>query len=361
MKIVFFLRDITDCGGIQQTTCNLINCLLKFKPDYDIKTVSLYHKTSETFFPLNEKVEKIALFNKKVDQRFSYFSIRRRFNKLLSSISYDLLVVQGMLFSIYISKKSFRRNNVIVCEHGHYAMGTNFGFHAMGRNAAIKNAKAIVALTIADRDVYKQHSNENKIVEAIPNMFAPLENEPIYNQSSKTIISVGTLDDIKQMNHAVEAAKKILPNHPEWKWFIYGDGPNKQALREQIDNYGLSNQVTLCGYESNKKIIYGDKSFLVLTSKFEGFGMVLLEALQYKLPIISYDVKFGPKEMVINGVNGHLVEPNDITELSTTVEEMINNKEERINLSNNTTKTIERFAQENVIKQWCELFNKIKQ
>lgn len=359
MKIVFFLRDISDCGGIQQTTCNLINYLLKQDKTLEITTISLFQKTSSTFFPLDERVNRIALFNKKVDQRFSYFSIRRRMKQTLQSLTYDILIVQGTLFSIYIPKFAWNRNNVIACEHGHYGMGTNFGFHAMGRNTAIKKAKAIVTLTAADRDVYKSHCFEDKIVEAIPNAYLPLDFEPSYNQDSKTIISVGTLDDIKQMNHVVEVAKLVLPKHPDWNWLIYGDGPNRASLQEQINSSGLSNRITLCGYESDKKNVYCNKSFLVLTSKFEGFGMVLLEALQYKLPIISYNVKFGPREIVQDGINGHLVSANNIEELASTVSNLINDKETRIALSNNTTRTIERFSQNNVGASWIQLFRRI--
>ena len=359
MKIVFFLRDISDCGGIQQTTCNLINSLLNSNSGYEISTISLYHKSNDTFFLLNEKVERIALFNKPVNQRFSYFSIKGRLKRAFSSISYDILVVQGILFSIYLPKKAFVRNNVITCEHGHYGMGTNFGFHAMGRKNAIKKAKAIVTLTELDRDVYREHCSDSKIVEAIPNAYLPLGFIPTYYSDSKTIISVGTLDNIKQMDHVIKAAQIVLPKYPEWKWLIYGDGPNKNDLQNQIEESGLKDRIILCGYETDKKVVYGDKSFLVLTSKFEGFGMVLLEALQFKLPLISYNVKFGPKEIVQEGINGHLVDPNNIEELAKAVSNLIDRKEERIKLSNNSVKTIDCFSQENVVAKWEDLFHRV--
>lgn len=359
MKIVFFLRDISDCGGIQQTTCNLVNHLLEQDESLEITAISLYHKSNSTFFPLVERVNRIALFNKKVDQRFSFFSIRRKMKKLLTTLSYDVLVIQGILFSIYIPKSAWKKNNIIACEHGHYGMGTNFGFHAMGRNTAIKKAIAIVSLTSADKDIYESHCKKDKIVEAIPNAYLPLDYEPLYSQDSKTIISVGTLDDIKQMNHAIEAARIVFLKHHDWTWLIYGDGPNKNDLQEQINNSGLSNQVFLRGYESNKKIIYGDESFLVLTSKFEGFGMVLVEALQHKLPIVSYNVKYGPKEIVQDGVNGRLVSANNIEELSSTICDLIENKEQRATFSNNSIKTIERFSPQSVVNRWMALFEKI--
>ena len=358
MKIVYFLRDISDCGGIQQTTCNIINGLLEQK-DYEITTISIYHHSHETFFPLNKKVEKIALFEKPVDQRFSFFRIKNRMKKALSSLSYDLLIVQGSLFSNFIPSFAWKKNNVIVCEHGHYDMGTNIGLHAMGRNKAVKNARAIVSLTELDRDVYQSHCKNDVIVKAIPNQYIELDFEPIYNVDSKTIVSCGRLDNIKQFDQVVNTAKNVITKYPNWKWCIYGDGPNKELLQKQIDDHGLHEKVILCGHENNKKIIYGDKAFLVLTSKFEGFGMVLIEALQFKLPLISYDVKFGPKEIVVENYNGHLVPPNDTQKLADAVCELIENKEERIKLSNNSIKSLERFSRSNVTKKWIELFEKI--
>lgn len=358
MKIIYFLRDITDCGGIQQTTCNNINSLLVKNQNYVIKTVSLYHSFSKPFFDLDERVQNIALFNNQINQYLSFFSIKKQLKKILSEQGYDLLIVQGTAFSIFLPKGAWNKK-VIVCEHGHYGMGTSFGIHAFGKRKALRKASAIVTLTSADKDVYLSHNKSSIIVKNIPNCFLPLDFEPSYNSESKIIISVGRLDNIKQFNQAIEAAKIVFAQCPDWKWEIYGDGPNKCSLLMQIEESGLTGKVVLCGHQEDKKIVFNNKSFLVLTSKFEGFGMVLLEALQYKLPVISYDVRFGPKEIVQDGINGYLTPANDVQKLAETVSRMINDKEQRVLLAQNTEKTIERFSKERVVEEWIELFETI--
>ena len=358
MRIVFFLRDISDCGGIQQTTCNIINSLLEQNKDYEVSTISLYHTSSKPFFPLYEKVNNIALFEKPINQYFSFFNIKKRLKKVLLEQSYDLLIVQATAFANFIPKEIWN-NKVIVCEHGYYGMGTSFGIHAFGTRKALKKASAIITLTEADKEIYQAHAKRDLNIRSIPNCFFPLDYVPIYNTDSKTIISVGRLDDIKQFDQVVEAARIVLSQHPDWKWEIYGDGPNRDSLQKQIEEYGLKEKVILCGHQEDKRIVFEGKSFLVLTSKFEGFGMVLLEALQYKLPLISYDVKFGPREIVQEGVNGYLTPANDIQKLASAVSELIENKEQRMIFSNNAEKTIARFSKENVINQWVDLFESV--
>lgn len=359
MRIVYFLRDITDCGGIQQTTCNLINGLCKEHANYEITTISLYHKYPTPFFNLNPKVKNIALFDKKVDQRWSLFSIKKYLKKTLCSFSFDVMIVQGVLFSIYLPSYLWKKHNVVVCEHGHYSMGTAFGLHAFGRRIALKKAKVIVSLTNLDREEYKKHCKNGVYTRCIPNACNILDYEPIYNSESTTIVSVGTLDDIKQFDQAIDAASDVLAKHPGWEWHFFGDGPNRSELQAQIDRTNFSERIKLCGYENDKKIIYGDKSFLVLTSKYEGFGMVLLEALQHKLPVISYDVKYGPKEIVQNGFNGYLIVPNDIKELSCVISKFIENKPERVVLSKNSEKTVSCFSLTSVVAQWVKLFEEL--
>jgi len=102
-------------------------------------------------------------------------------------------------------------------------------------------------------------------------------------------------------------------------------------------------------------IMHG-KSFFIMTSLFEGFGMVLLEATQYKLPLISYDINYGPKEIIENGVNGYLVESGNIDLLSEKISEFIDNADKRRIMSNMAYISLNRFDERNITNQWIELF-----
>ncbi len=357
MKIVYFIRDISDCGGIQQTTCHIINSLMDACRGYDISIVSLYNKNHKSFFELNSKVKNYVLFERVVDTRIQYFQIKSRLNSLLLKISPDIIVVQGIAYSNYITKKIWSLYKVIVCEHGHYYMGGRFGLHWFGKKIALKNAGAVVTLTSLDKYNYDANNRKGIIIKTIYNPCV-LKNDCCiqYNINSKTIVSCGSLDKLKRFDHIILSAEKVLKKHPDWCFNIYGDGPERLHLEELISEHKLENKVFIKGYENNKDIIYGDKSFFIMTSLFEGFGMVLLEATQYKLPLISYDINYGPKEIIENGVNGYLVESGNIDLLSEKISEFIDNADKRRIMSNMAYISLNRFDERNITNQWIELF-----
>lgn len=356
MKIVYFIRDMTDCGGIQQTTCHVINSIIK-KTDYEIATISLYHKNKVCFFELNTKVKKYILFDEKVNTRKQYFQIKHRLKILLKQINPNIIVVQGTAFANYISRSIWSKCKVIVCEHGHFYMGGKFGLHWVGKRKSLKYAKAIVTLTELDARNYRNNNKKGVVIRNIYNPCVFQKNYKCkYNLDSKVIVSCGTLDKIKRFDHVIAAAEKVFVKYPDWCWYIYGAGAERTNLETMIKEHQLENNVFIKGYETDKNVIYGDKSFFVLTSCFEGFGMVLIEAMQYCLPIISYDVNYGPKEIVENGKNGILIESGNIELLSSAVVKLIENVNDRENMSKLAYQSLNKFNEMQITKQWINLF-----
>lgn len=357
MKIIYFIRDISDCGGIQQTTCYGINSIIRNSKNYEISTISLYHKNKQNFFSIDSSVKNHTLFKEKIDTKKQYFKIKKRLNVLIKQINPDIIVVQGTAFASYLSADIWRRCKVIVCEHGHYDMGGKYGLHWFGKKISLKYARAIVTLTKLDAQNYIKN-NKNKIV--IKNIYNPcfLQKDGLvqYNLESKVIVSCGTLDNIKRFDHVVETAGIVFAKHPDWCWHIYGDGPEKNNLEKMIGEKHLENNVFLKGYETDKSIIFGDKSFMVLTSRFEGFGMVLIEAMQYHLPVISYDIKYGPKEIVNSDENGLLVESGNIELLANAVGRLIENTDKRKTMSQKAFLSLNKFDNEEITRQWLDLF-----
>lgn len=360
MKILYFMRDITDCGGIQQSTCLTINSILDNNRDIKIYTVSLYHKYADTFFKLNSSVEKISLFNRAIDNKKQFFKIKAKLTNVLKHCSPDIIVIQGTALSNYLTNYAWKKFNVIVCEHGHYYMGERFGLHWFGKRKALRKADAIVTLTALDAQNYRKNNKRNIPITNIYNPNVCQVNPAVeYDTSSKIIVSCGTLAGIKRFEHAIEAARIIFKKYPNWQWYIYGDGIQKAALQQKIAKYNLENNVFLKGYEKDKNIIYGNKAFLVLTSKFEGFGMVLIEAMQFKLPVISYDINYGPKEIIKNGENGYLVKEGDINDLVKNIEILMKDSEKRAELSKCAFDSIDKFSLDKISNQWIEFFKSI--
>ena len=359
MKIVYFLSDITDCGGIQQTTCLMINSLLKTRLEYDISTVSLKHKYDKPFFEINKEVANYALFDRPVNTRWEKNSIKRKLTQVLSEIAPDILIVQATAYVIYVPESIFKTCKVIVCEHGHYNMGKILGLHWMGARRALKHANAIVTLTDIDANNYRDNNSRGIVIKRIYNPVPPMNLQHSYDSSSKTIVCCGTLDGLKRFDHAILAAKIVRERCPDWNWVIYGDGKERNNLQKLIDNNSLQDVVVLKGYEKDKAVIYEGKALFVLTSKFEGFGMVLIEAMQYGLPLVSYDIPYGPKEIIQSDVNGKLVKNGNIAALADAIIALISNADTRIQMSSNCSLLLEKFAIDKITGEWIDLFETI--
>ena len=357
MKLLFFLRDITDCGGVQQTTCTNINALLD--EGFKVETVSLYHKYEDTFFQLNNSVKRYTLFEHKVEHKKDFLSIRNKVKIALREIDFEVLVIQDISYSVFIPFDTWRTHKIIVCEHGRYFMGKVFGIHWIGAQIALRKANAIVCLTDLDAKNYRQRCRRDIPIYNIYNAINHAVNEVVYSSCSKIIVSCGSLDNVKRFEDAIEAAKVVFDTYPDWQWYIYGDGNYRSKLLDLIYEYKLDKNVFLMGYEKNKEVIYGEKAFLVLTSRFEGFGMVLTEAMQYGLPIISYDINYGPKEIIKEDINGYLVPDGDINALANKIIKLIENKENRMRLSAGAYQSLSDFSLKKITDQWIDLFRAI--
>lgn len=360
MKIVYVLRDITDYGGIQQVTCLLINSLLHERKNYTISTVSLYNKYAVPAFKLNDDVTNYTLFEKEVDTKKQFINIKCRLKKILRNLNPDIIVVQGIAFTNYLSHSIFQNSRVVACEHGHYHMSGKYGLHWFGIKRALKYADAVVTLTDLDARNYREQSSSKTIIKRIYNPC--IYSSDFINtdhSDSKIIVSCGTLDSIKRFDHAVNAAQKVFSKHPDWKWYIYGDGETHSKLQDLINQKNLKEHVILKGNEKNKNLIYGDKAFLVVTSKFEGFGMVLIEAMQYCLPVVSYNVDYGPKEIIEDGVNGFLVADGNVDALSSAIIKLIENKKDYLEMCSKSGQSLQKFKDSEIVQQWIDLFETI--
>lgn len=360
MKLIFFCRDISDCGGIQQTTCNLISRLMEHEKELEVKVISLYHKNKSCFFEISKETELHTLFDSFINLHFAENKIKNKLNDFLSQEDFDFLIVQGCEYANYIPNRVWKKN-VIVCEHEYFGFGHYQGIHYRGVRRALKKASAIVTVTGLDAKDFKNKAKRNVPIIPIYNSLCAnnVNGQVNYNLSSKTIVSCGSLVKLKGFDRAITAAKDVLNKHPDWKWEIYGDGALRNELELLIHKNDLDGKVILKGYETDKKVIYGDKAFLVVTSDFEGFGMVLIEAMQYKLPIISFDIKYGPKEIVEDGFTGKLIEAFNIKKMSDYLNEFIDDSALREQYSNNTAASITRFEANAIVKKWMSLFSSL--
>ena len=149
--------------------------------------------------------------------------------------------------------------------------------------------------------------------------------------------------------------EKILKKVPEAKLNILGDGEDKEKLQSKIKEYNLQDRLILKGKVSNVEDYYKNSSLYVMTSRFEGLPMTLLEAKSYKMPIVSFDCPTGPSEIIRNNINGYLVKANDIKEMSNKVNSVLLDDKKLKKFSDKAELDIDKFNINSIINKWTNI------
>ena len=216
----------------------------------------------------------------------------------------------------------------------------------------ISRLDRFVVLTKADATEWKEFST----LSIIPNFIKdiPKENSTC---NPKNIISLGRYSHEKGFDILIEAWKYIEPKHPEWKLDIYGSGDNAryQAI---ANNYKLKN-ITCNNAIKDVNQAYLNSSIYVLSSRHEGFGLVLIEAMACGVPCVSFDCPCGPKDIIQDGYNGLLANKEDPKSLANKILSLIENENTRKEYGKNAKKSVEYYTIENIMPKWVELFESL--
>ncbi|MFP7479774.1 glycosyltransferase [Terribacillus saccharophilus] len=170
-------------------------------------------------------------------------------------------------------------------------------------------------------------------------------------------VTLARFDEQKRIEEAIEAFKYVVASVPDAVYNIYGFGPLKEKLAMHIKQNGLENHVKLRGFASNPEEVYRKAACSILTSDYEGFGLVLTESLAVGTPTVSYDIKYGPKDIIRDGIDGFLVKKGDQEELARKVISLMTDNKLRHDLSQKAVEVSERFSEDAYKKRWLELFN----
>ena len=194
----------------------------------------------------------------------------------------------------------------------------------------------------------------------IPN--AALRMSDTYAEGDKKrVIAVGRLDYQKGFDRLIEAWRIVQQNkaYADWHLDIFGQGEWKKMLQARIDNYGLKDSVKLNNPTKEIGKEYTNSSMLVMSSNYEGFPMVMIEAMACGLPAVSFDFKCGPKDIIRHGENGLLVKNGDIQGLAEAMMKLMEDEALRRKMSMEARKITETYSEEVVMKQWMELFERL--
>lgn len=222
------------------------------------------------------------------------------------------------------------------------------------RDLIYQRAKAVVVLTDDMRGAYSTPLQKKIVV--IPNPLEPAqESRPDLELHTPAILALGRLHPQKRFDRAISVFSRVAPAFPEWHLYIVGDGPLREALDDQAKSCAASGRIHLLGSTKTPRAILRQAEILLLSSDFEGFPLVLCEAMAEGRAVLATDCDYGPRSIVRNGVDGILVRVGDELELESNLAELMTDKGLRERLGKHAMESIQRFSASAVFRQWDKL------
>lgn len=373
MIIVYCLNSIQQIGGIASIIISKANAFSKHNIEVYI-IVTDHNPQIETKLSKTVKLINLNINYYKDDWKSNLnvlkgFFIKRRQHKnklkeILNHIQPDIVISVGQCEKYFLSEikgkwktirefhydKHYRKRNSKNFFHKIISNFINFYDY----NIKIKHYDRIIVLTNEDK---KNWLNNNKVF-VIPN-FTTIKSKINYIRNEKKIIAIGRLEYQKNFQSLIEAFRYVNKKYPDWTLDIWGEGSLKLDLENLIKKFKLEKKVNLCGIAVNLDNIYKFGDILVMTSRFEGFPLSMLEGMSYGLPVIAYDFPCGPKDVIIQNRNGIIVPQFDILKLSESIIYLIENKSIRLKMGMQALETVNLFSEEKIVKKWIKLFKSL--
>lgn len=343
MNIIFIINCLEGRGGTERVATLLANQLSTY---YQITILSKQYSSEKNAYILDKKVKDIKFMG-------SNLNFMKKCKRHISQNSPDIVIIHTMSkLTPALTMSGIKAKEIWSIEH--IALESHSQLFQQARKRFYKKVDKVITLTEDDASRYRLfHEDVVVIANATP---LPVLKKPI-NIRSKIIITIGRLTAQKGFDLLVKAWSQVEKNYSDWSLQIYGEGEDRDNLEQMIKDYNLNN-ITLKGITNDVQSVYDKSAFYVMSSRFEGFGMVLIEAQSRGLPIVSFDCPSGPAEIIQDDVNGYLVRNRDVAALAERISYLIDHESIRGKFSRNALLSAKRFKPEVIIKQWIDLINK---
>ena len=374
LKIVYVTPALYMAGGVERVLTLKANYFAEHF-DYDITIVLTEGKDKPLFYPLSDKIKVINLnigfeklwtcsFAKKI---IVYLKKQRQFKNALTNELMQLrpditisLLRREINFINDIKDGSRKIGELHVNRANYRNFKTeNVGFFkkvfakywSSNLLSHLKKLDKLVVLTEKDREAWVELDNVISIPDPLP--FVP---QKISALDNKRVVAVARYSHEKGIDLLLKAWAETEKGCSDWRLDVYGDGDTK-PYEQLIDSLGIDrSRCSLHGRTNNVEQEYVNSSLFVLSSRFEGFGMVLIEAMACGLPVVAFDCPWGPRSIILDGVDGLLAENNNPEALSSCILKVINNPKSCLLMAGNAINNVKRFRLENITQQWNQLF-----
>lgn len=363
-KLLYITNQICGSGGLERVL-SIKASYLANKLNYEVHILTLNQRDTQLFYNFSDKIihHDVQLkFGNKVRQFLNYLS---GLNKVVKLVKPDVISVcddglKGFYIPWFINKpcpmvyeRHVSKSINIKIEKDTLISKLKARYVSRLMSLGAKNYNKFVVLTKGNLNEWKLNNIE---VISNPLSFYPSKTS---NLNNKKILVVGKQSYQKGYDRLLNSWKLISNHFPDWKLEIYGTINKSMGLYELASKLEIQDSVTFYPPVKNIGEKYQEASIYVMSSRFEGFGMVLIESMSYGLPCISFDCPYGPADIITHGVDGYIVSNGNIVELSQRMTDLIKNKPLRAKMGLEARKNVTRYAPEIIVPQWDKLFKNL--
>ncbi len=369
-RLVYIVDSLAIFGGIERVVIDKINWLAK-EPEYEVTLLTVNQGKHPVVFQLDSRVIRFdlnILFHRKYQfwgiNRIVYGMIlhkrfRRQMEALLNKLSPHVIICTRIYFIQDIVKIS---NKIPVVFEAHNSCSHEFEGDSFFRqlNALfwyrfLKKIKMVVTLTKGDAEEWYKY---NQNVRVIPNVVNLNKTNTYSNCSSKSVIFVGRYSYQKDIMTLLKIWRLVHKRYPEWVLNIFGGyGEQQEKILNEI---GVNNlNIVLHNPKQSINEEYKRNSFLLLTSRYEPFGLVLPEAMSCGLPVVAFNCPYGPADIINDGIDGFLIANRCVEEYVEKVCLLIENEQLRIDMGKAGILSSQRFNECIIMPQWKKLFEEL--
>lgn len=363
MKLLYITNGITGSGGLERVLSVKASVLAE-QNGYEVHILALNEpETQPAFFEFSKKIVRhnVQAGGNPLNYIAQY---KKGVQNAVDRIKPDVVsVCDDGLKGFFIPKILGKKTPVVYERHvskmislaekeGLGKKMAEIQFTLMDRLAS--NFDAFVVLTEGNRNEWKHLKNLVVIPNPLP--FYPEASAPL---TSKKVIGVGKYSHQKGFDLLLEAWAR-LPHHlKDWELHLYGKQDQLRQLTEQAKRLGVLSQIKFHGPDKNIEQRFLESSIFVLSSRYEGFGMVIIEAMACGVPVVSFDCPYGPADIITDGVDGIIVNSFDTNEFAQNLSDVMDNKDYRLSLGINAKKNAMKYEKENIVNLWVNLFESI--
>lgn len=376
MKIIYIYHSIAIIGGIERIFTDKMNYLAdKYNQEvYLVTTCQGKHPLSYKISPKITHLDLSIRFHTVYQHSFlkrlwltweKNKELKLKLQKTVDDINPDIIIATNIIFKDVVCKLNCKAKIIIESHIAKYAYNyekeRNIVFKMHKKWEAHKFFKTIekksdLIISLTKADAKNWHANN---VTVIPNI-VDIHNKTYSQQNNKTAIFLGRFEYQKGLDRMLEAWKIVIEKRKDWTLKLVGEGSLEDDLRKKSKKIGIDNHVIFIPATKNVVPEYTESSIFLFTSRYEGFGLVLVEAMQCGLPCVSFDCPYGPSDIIDDGENGYLVENGNIEKFANRVLKLIENDELRKKMGAAAIEKSKQYLPEKIMPQWMELFKQLK-